>query len=345
MAMIMSGLMVTMPLSVTTAVTAGAEDAVTEETVTEPVGGVYDGITWSFDGETLVFEGTGSSKVEDYNTAPWAVYKKQVKKIVLKKGIISIRGEGSYPELTEVVVEEGVQRIEWAFCGCQRLSKVNLPDSLTAISQGAFSSCSSLENIDIPASVKDVDIWAFKGTPWLEKQENPVIINDILIDGRKCSGDVIIPDTVKKIANDAFCECETITSLTIPDSVEEIGIWTFECCTGLTKVNIPNSLKIIDAVTFAGCSGLTEIVIPDSVEEIREVAFCECSSLEKVTIPSSVKYFGWRAFSGTPWLKAKQEENPLVIINDILINGQKCTGDVVIPDGVKSIAPGAFQEI
>ena len=67
--------MVTMPLSVTTAVTAGAEDA-----VTEPVGGKYEnGITWSFDGETLILEGTGSSEVNDNDWAPWSIYKKQVK--------------------------------------------------------------------------------------------------------------------------------------------------------------------------------------------------------------------------------------------------------------------------
>ena len=234
--------MVTMPLSVTTAVTAGAEDA-----VTEPVGGKYEnGITWSFDGETLILEGTGSSEVNDNDWAPWSIYKKQVKKIVYKGGIISICGYGHYPELTEVVIGDGVQCIDNAFCECPKLSKVNIPDSVLCVDNSAFSYCKSLENIDFPSSLKELEVYSLNGTPWLEKQEHPVIVNDILIDGRKCAGDVIIPDTVRKIGGDAFCQCRSITSVTIPDSVEEIGEWAFKECTGLTKVNIPKSLKIID---------------------------------------------------------------------------------------------------
>ena len=87
MALIMSGLMAAMPLSVTTAVTAGAEDAVTEEAAfTEPVGGVYNGIMWSFDGETLVFEAKRNYFIVMNNeSSPWLIYKDKVKKSFLKK--------------------------------------------------------------------------------------------------------------------------------------------------------------------------------------------------------------------------------------------------------------------
>ncbi|MDE6785391.1 MAG: leucine-rich repeat domain-containing protein, partial [Ruminococcus sp.] len=61
-----------------------------------------------------------------------------------------------------------------------------------------------------------------------------------------------------------------------------------------------------------------------------------------MTIPDSVTSIGECAFKGTPWLKAKQNENPLVVVNNILIDGEKCDGEVVIPDGVTSISDGAF---
>ena len=66
-------------------------------------------------------------------------------------------------------------------------------------------------------------------------------------------------------------------------------------------------------------------------------------SLTSVTIPSSVSFIGGYAFENTKWLENKQKEDPLVIINGILIDGTKCTGDVKIPDSVKDICAGAFH--
>jgi hypothetical protein len=41
-------------------------------------------------------------------------------------------------------------------------------------------------------------------------------------------------------------------------------------------------------------------------------------------------------------LENKQAENPLVIVNSILIDGRTCSGDVTIPNGVTSIGDSAF---
>lgn len=73
------------------------------------------------------------------------------------------------------------------------------------------------------------------------------------------------------------------------------------------------------------------------------LSFRGCSKLTDITIPESITYIGKEAFSFTPWLKARQAENPLVIVNHIVVDGQTCTGDVVIPDGVTDIANYAFS--
>ena len=77
---------------------------------------------------------------------------------------------------------------------------------------------------------------------------------------------------------------------------------------------------------------------------IGDFAFSGCSSLTEITIPDSVTSIGGFVFQETPWLAEKQAENPLVIINHILIDGTACTGTVVVPDNVTSIANGAFFE-
>ena len=116
----------------------------------------------------------------------------------------------------------------------------------------------------------------------------------------------------------------------------------------ITEANIPAEIdglpvtKIVEGA-FYYCKNLTSVTIPESVTIIWRGAFSDCSSLTSVTIPESVTSIGGYAFANTPWLKAKQEENPLVIGNGILIDGTTCEGDVTIPESVTSIGYGAFK--
>lgn len=63
----------------------------------------------------------------------------------------------------------------------------------------------------------------------------------------------------------------------------------------------------------------------------------------EVIIPNGVKSIGFCAFGETQWLENKRKENPFVIINKILIDGQTCKGDVIIPESVTSIGDIAFS--
>ena len=140
------------------------------------------------------------------------------------------------------------------------------------------------------------------------------------------SNDIEIPTNIngKKVTSIgyfAFSGCSDITSVTIPDSITNIGYCAFRHCTNLTKINIPNGVTSIGHEAFYNCSSLTSVTIPDSVTSIKDNAFCN-----------------------TPWLKNKQKENPLVIVNGLLIDGTACSGDVVIPDTVTDICDAAFLD-
>lgn len=115
------------------------------------------------------------------------------------------------------------------------------------------------------------------------------IKNRILKRYNGIGGNVVIPDEVIKIGNNAFKYCKRLTNIVIPDSVTEIGRSAFSYCTSLTNVVIPDSVTEIGDSVFYDCTSLTSITIPESVTKIGNYAFCECNSLKTVffgkTIP------------------------------------------------------------
>lgn len=117
----------------------------------------------------------------------------------------------------------------------------------------------------------------------------------------------------------------------------------FESCNG--DLVLPNEVITIGNDAFFNCTSLTSVTIPDGVESIEHHAFAACKNLSDVKISSSVKRFGISTFGDTKWLENKRQENPLVIINNVLIDGRTCESDVItIPDNVTCIACCAFQK-
>ena len=104
---------------------------------------------------------------------------------------------------------------------------------------------------------------------------------------------ITIPEThnglpVTTINENAFSDCDSLTSVTIPDSVTSIGSSAFDYCTSLTSVTIGNSVTSIGYFAFGYCSRLTSITIPDSVTSIGSSAFDYCYNLTSVTIPDGL---------------------------------------------------------
>lgn len=128
---------------------------------------------------------------------------------------------------------------QYAFCGYEGLTSVNIPNSVTSIGKSAFCGCKNLKSVEIPNSVTRIGDYAFKG-------------------------------------------CSRLSSITLPNSINVINYEAFYGCTSLTSMTFPNSTSTIYINAFCGCNGLKYIIIPNSVKKIESNSFANCKNLEKV---------------------------------------------------------------
>ena len=196
---------------------------------------------------------------------------------------------------------------EGAFKSCTRLTDINIPNSVTSIGPETFKSCTSLTDINIPNSVTSIGERAFSGCTSLTDINIPNSVTSIeWATFYSCTSltDINIPNSVTSIGGGAFSGCTSLTDINIPNSVTSIGYEAFYNCTRLTDINIPNSVTSIERSTFYSCTGLTSINIPGSVTTIGSNAFYDCTSLTDINIPNSVTSIGEQAFYNCDNLKS-----------------------------------------
>ncbi len=107
---------------------------------------------------------------------------------------------------------------------------------------------------------------------------------------------LVIPNSVKSIAENAFKECVNLKTLTINGG--DIGGNAFRGCTSLQTLTLNNGIINIGNYAFYQCSSLDAVVIPSTVASIGLRAFSECPGLNSITIPKSVETIGEKAIQG-----------------------------------------------
>lgn len=256
-------------------------------------------------------------------------------------------GQGAFRDckmLRSVTIPNSVSEIKKeAFFGCRNLISITIGNNVTHIRQDAFYDCRSLTAVHI------TDLSAWCGINFYEGDytytSNPLAFaENLYLNGEKVTN-LIIPNDVRRIKNDAFKNCRNITSVTIPDCVTFVGknafkgtAWYDNHPNGLIYIgkvlyayrgNMPKNQSItikegtltIASSVFKDCSNLKSVAIPESVRIIEDYAFYGCSSLNSVTIPNSVTWIGRYAFNGCDGLES-----------------------IIIPNNVTSIGEGAFNE-
>lgn len=237
------------------------------------------------------------------------------------------------PVLTEVIIPNSIKEIGlFAFYGCRNLTSITIPSSVTSIMDGAFRGCESLETIIISEDNEKYDS-RDRCNSIIETKTNNLLFG--------CSNSTI-PNTVKRIEQEAFYGNTELSNITIPNSVTSIGSYAFSGCRGLTSITIPDSITEIDERTFYNCTGLTNITLPDSLITIRTCAFMGCKALSSITIPNSVKTIESEAFGGCSSLTSINIPDGVTTINQSTFYECSNLTSITIPNSVKTIGADAF---
>ena len=162
---------------------------------------------------------------------------------------------------------------------------------------------------------------------------------------------------VRKIGEGAFKGLKRLETLSWPSAEGpcEMEPAAFEFCSALKKVELPENLEAVPERAFRGCVALETVLGGAKVRKIGEQAFLGCKSLETLKF-NEVASIGMGAFAGCKLLPnfdmVSQKGNSFQVIEGLLLSKDgetlcACppgrTGEVVVPEGVRLIAKGAFQ--
>lgn len=276
-------------------------------------------------------------------------------------------------ELEKVVVPEGVTRIgEVVFANCENLKEVYLPASLMQVNKGAFWNCNSLEKIEID-----------QGNVYLMFKDGALYSKDLkeiyLLIPEKGKTHFEIPDSVERIGDSAFWQCNELINIKLPEGIVEIGENAFDGCESLEEISIPKGVLHIGEGAFNECYSIrtfnlpeenlqymvengvlfskdksllhtylymnteNNYRIPDSVKKIGAYAFSHCSMLKDIVIPKDTEEIGVSAFEDCKLLKSISIPSKVTEIKDDTFSGCCALETVEIPDSVVSIGSFAFS--
>ena len=220
-----------------------------------------------------------------------------------------------------------------AFCNCEKLTSLILPDTVKGIGDNAFSGCSALESITLPFVGKDLN--ATKASALFG-----YIFGTSSYEG---STEIEYVETYKDSIAVTYYIPTRLKSVTVIGG--NIPRRAFENCKGLTSITLGDKVKDIDKMAFYGCTGLTSITLGKSVTSIGWRAFEDCTSLTSINMSDNITSTDISAFHNTGYYNDKSNwENGVLYIGKYLIDVRNTAfKEYKVKEGTLGIAGSAFS--
>ena len=216
---------------------------------------------------------------------------------------------GSVTNFENTKVSQVAQNV---FSQCSSLISISLPNTITAIGDGAFEGCSKLTSMDLSKTkTTTIGTSAFAscgnlGTIILPTTLTIIGTSAFEDDTNLRSVQNLEKTIVSTINKNAFLGCKNLSSVKLPQTLSTLGESAFEGCSNLTAVaGFENTaVKVLAARTFANCSSLSTLSLARGLTEIKNEALIGCSILRNLDTLSTTKVtkIGVRALKDTAGL-------------------------------------------
>ena len=306
-----------------------------------------------------------------------------------------------------------------AFMDCSALESIVIPENVVKIGWGAFRNCTSLKDVSIGSGVKELGRLAFNGCKSLEaidvdsenlcfsdydnnlydkdrsillqyalgsKEESFSVlggtetIGEFAFAGAQHLKEVILPETVTRIKNNAFDDCMALEIIHLPKSLKNIeehafgwqmkikevhikslsswfdvkleGLYSSPFCDSadlyvngelLEHLEIPSYVSEIPQHAFMGCQSIKTITITGATKTVGECAFFNCKSLEVVNLKDSVRRIEGSAFYGCTSLKELTIPDSVTYIDNCAFSDCTSLESIVLPNQLRSINSSMFS--
>lgn len=294
-----------------------------------PHGWAGEGVAWQYNPSAKTLSFAGKGQMEDLlkdgflADTEYDQYKKKVKTVVFKEGVVAVGVGCCYgmSNLTEVKFSKSIKEIdEAAFQHCVKLKKVKLPPNLKKIGYHAF---------------YDTAITQIKFPGKLEKMEGEVVKEGQLKTFN-------IPKSLKEIPSGLYSGNKKLTSYKIPDHIESIGSGAFSRCKNLKSITLNKKLKTIGSLAFSECKNLETVTCNKELEKIEEYAFSGCKNLKTVTCNKELRKIGDFTFSYCEKMVSIKLSSQLQEIGNYAFKNCGRLVSIEVPDTVKLIGCDAF---
>lgn len=219
--------------------------------------------------------------------------------------ILAERAFDGHLNLKSVTLPDGLKKIEsLCFSKCEGIEELHIPDSVVEIGKTPFIDMHSLRSLHLPDKIKTLGFMLLRSLKLEElyipasvehiseymtfdhmdridkytvspenpffRSENGVIYSKdmtVLVRAPRVVPSVFdVPESVRKIADNAFNGCTKLSEIVLHEGLEYIGTWAFIACP-LSDVTVPKSVIKIGGNAFEQVRSITvyDTLKPDSV--------------------------------------------------------------------------------
>ena len=224
--------------------------------------------------------------------------------------------------LTNAVIKGVITTIPAScFSGCDKLSKIEFPETISVVKKTAFSGCKSLEKFEFN-KIETIEEEAFANCGFKE---------------------LLFSSSLKTLSQSAFLRCSNLEKVDLSKSSIE-AVNGFTNCSKLNEIKLPETLTKIGYSCFGGCSSLSTLILPKSLAIIYDEAFDNMTSLKEIDLShTSVTTIPYKCFTNCSSLELVSLNPVTSVICSNAFNNCSNLSKIENTDNIKIVYSSAFE--